>query len=127
MGMRGLNLRFQKGDLLAVAAALLLAVAVFFLFLPRESGVPVAEVYLDGELIRQLPLDAPVEFEVNGAYRNTITVQDGKIGVSASDCPGGDCVHSGAIGSTGRSIVCLPNRMEIRIVSAAGDVDFVVG
>ena len=29
--MRGLNLRFQKGDLLAVAAALLLAVAVFFL------------------------------------------------------------------------------------------------
>ena len=119
--MRGLNLRFQKGDLLAVAAALLLAVAVFFLFLPRESGAPVAEVYLDGELIRQLPLDTPVEFEVTGAYRNTITVRDGKIGVSASDCPGGGCVPSG------RSIVCLPNRMEIRIVSAAGDVDFVVG
>ena len=44
-----------------------------------------------------------------------------------SDCPGRDCVHSGSIGSTGRSIVCLPNRVEIRVISAEADVDFVVG
>ena len=126
--MHGLRLRFQKGDWLAVAVTLLLAVAVFFLFLPKESGAPaVAEIYLDGQLIYQLPLDTPAELEVSGDYHNTVTVRDGKISVTASDCPGEDCVHSGAIGTSGRSIVCLPNRLEIRVVSAPGDVDFVVG
>ena len=126
--MHGLRLRFQKGDLLAVVATLLLAAAVFFLFLPRESGAPaVAEIYLDGQLIYQLPLDTPAEVEVSGDYHNTVTVRNGKISVTASDCPGEDCVHSGAVGTSGRSIVCLPNRLEIRVVSAPGDVDFVVG
>ena len=126
--MHGLRLRFQKGDLLAVAVTLVLAAAVFFLFLPREDpGAAVAEIYLDGQLIDQLPLDTPAQLEVSGDYHNTITVRDGKVGVTASDCPGEDCVHSGFVGNSGRSIVCLPNRLETRIVSAPGDVDFIVG
>ena len=126
--MRGKRLRFQKGDLLAVAVTLLLAVAVFVLFLPREnSQAAVAEIYLDGALIRQVSLSEDGEFTVTGDYENTVTVRDGKIAVTRSDCPGGDCVHSGWIGSRGRSLVCLPNRLEIRVVSASGDVDFAVG
>ena len=126
--MRGMRLRFQKGDLLAVAVTLLLAVAVFVLFLPREnSQAAVAEIYLDGALIRQVSLSEDGEFTVTGDYENTVTVRDGKIAVTRSDCPGGDCVHSGWIGSRGRSLVCLPNRLEIRVVSASGDVDFAVG
>lgn len=123
-----MRLRFQKGDYLAVAVTLLLAAAVFLAFLPRETGdTPMAEIYLDGTLVRRVSLDTSAEFSVTGDYMNTVTVRDGKIAVTESDCPGGDCVHSGWIGISGRSIVCLPNRMEIRIVSAPGDVDFVVG
>lgn len=123
-----MRLRFQKGDYLAVAVTLLLAAVVFLAFLPRETGdTPMAEIYLDGTLVRRVSLDTSVEFSVTGDYMNTVTVRDGKIAVTESDCPGGDCVHSGWIGTSGRSIVCLPNRMEIRIVSAPGDVDFVVG
>lgn len=123
-----MRLRFQKGDYLAVAVTLLLAAVVFLAFLPRETGdIPMAEIYLDGTLVRRVSLDTAAEFSVTGDYMNTVTVRDGKIAVTESDCPGGDCVHSGWIGTSGRSIVCLPNRMEIRIVSAPGDVDFVVG
>ena len=126
--MGAMRLRFQKGDWLAIAVTLLLAVVVFAVFLPRENqGSAMAEVYLDGTLIRQLPLDTPVTFEVAGDYHNTITVKDGKVAITASDCPGEDCVHSGFVSASGRSIVCLPNRLEIRVVSAPGDVDFVVG
>ena len=126
--MHGLRLRFRKGDLLAVAVTLVLAAAVFFLFLPGEDpGAAVAEIYLDGQLIYQLPLDTPAQLEVSGDYHNTVTVRDGKVGVTASDCPGEDCVHSGAIHTSGRSIVCLPNGVEVRVVNASSDVDFVVG
>ena len=126
--MHGMRLRFQKGDCLAILATLLLAAVVFSLFLPGKSEeAAVAEIYLDGRLIRQVPLNTEAEFALSGDYTNTVTVRDGKIGITASDCPGGDCVHSGFIGSSGRSVVCLPYRLEIRVVSSAGDVDFVVG
>ena len=126
--MHDMRLRFQKGDWLAVAVTLLLAAFVFAAFLPRETGdTPMAEIYLDGTLVRQVSLDTPVEFSVTGDYVNTVTVRDGKIAVTGSDCPGEDCVHSGWISASGRSIVCLPNRMEIRVVAVSGEVDFVVG
>ena len=56
-----------------------------------------------------------------------ITVSQGKVSITSSDCPGMDCVHSGAISASGRSLVCLPNGVEVRIVGRTDDVDFVVG
>ena len=68
-----------------------------------------------------------MSFEVTGKYTNLIIVENGSIAITASDCPGEDCVHSGAITAPGRSIVCLPNGVEVRVVGQSADVDFVVG
>ena len=122
------HLRFRKGDVLAIAAVLILAVAVAISYLPKDSSGPVkAEVYREGELVKTIFLDEDTSFQIVGAYTNEITVQNGAISITASDCPGEDCVHSGAIKATGRSIVCLPNEVEVRVVSGESDVDFVVG
>lgn len=121
-------LRFQKGDFLAIAIVAVLAVLVALCFLPKGSNSPVqAQIYQSGDLIMTVPLEEDASFTITGKYTNVITVADGRIAVSASDCPGEDCVHSGAIHSSGRSIVCLPNSVEIRVVNAQSDVDFVVG
>ena len=77
--------------------------------------------------LKTLSLDEDTCFAISGAYTNEITVKDGQIAITASDCPGEDCVHSGSGGSVGRSIICLPNRVEIRVVAGQTDVDFVVG
>ena len=119
--------RFCSGDFLAAAAVVLLAAAVFACFLPAgKTSAACAEVYQNGKLLRTVSLDTPTEFTVEGKYRNTVTVLDGKIAVTASDCPGEDCVHSGWTDSLAKSIVCLPNELEIRIGAQSGDVDFVV-
>lgn len=126
--MGTLRLQFQKGDLLAAALPLLLAVVVFLVFLPgKNSSARIAEVYQDGNLMQRISLDTDQIWTVTADYSNTITVCDGKIAITDSDCPGGDCVHTGWIGTSGRSIVCLPNRLEIRVLSDDGDVDFIVG
>ena len=123
-----MKLRFQKGDMAAVAGVVLLAALVFALFLPRQNAdAAYAEVYQDGKLIRTVSLGEDQEFTVGGSYCNTVTVRDGKIAVTGSNCPGEDCVGCGWQGSAGRSIVCLPNGLEIRVVAGSGDVDFVVG
>lgn len=122
------GLRFQKGDLLAVGAVLLLAAMVFVLFLPaRGEEGQYAQIYQNGVLIKTVSLSENQEFVIAGNHRNTIAVRDGKIGIIASDCPGGDCMRQGFIANGGRSVVCLPNGVEIRIVTQADDVDFVVG
>jgi len=123
-----LRLKFRPGDLIAAAAVVLLAVAVALAFLPGASAGEggLVQVYLNGEAVAQLPLQKNAELEIEGNYTNIITVQDGRAAITHSDCPGADCVHSGWISGPGRSIVCLPNRVEIRI-SGTSDVDFVVG
>ena len=122
------HLRFRRGDILAIVLVAVLAVCVAACFLPKNSSGPVmAEVYREGELLKTVPLDADTSFQITGRYVNTITVENGKIAITDSDCPGEDCVHSGAIGTSGRSIVCLPNGVELRVVNQISDVDFIVG
>lgn len=121
-----MQLRFQKWDIAVIAAVVLAAVLVFVAFLPNGDGARV-QVYLDGKMVDTLPLDGELVRQYVGAYTNTVTVSSGKVAVTESDCPGGDCIHTGAISAYGRCIVCLPNGLEIRVVGKSGDVDFVVG
>lgn len=124
---KDLRLSFRRGDLWAVAVVVFIALCTVFAFLPSgsENTGSMAQIYVNSVLIRELPLDMDTSFIIEGDYQNTISVSGGKIRISQSDCPGEDCVHSGAISAPGRSIVCLPNRVEIR-VTGASDVDFVV-
>ena len=121
-------LRFRKVDVLAIVLVAVIAVVVAVCFLPKSQTGPVqAQIYQEGVLLKTLSLDTDTSFEVTGKYTNTITVENGKIAITASDCPGEDCVHSGTIHSSGRSLVCLPNEVEVRVVNSRSDVDFVVG
>ena len=122
-----MRLQFQKGDAVAIAAVILLAIAVALLFLPRSTEGAVVEIYQNGALVKTIPLAGQEEWRISEPYHNVIRVADGRVAIVSSDCPGQDCVHSGAISATGRSLVCLPNGVEVRIVGASGDVDFVVG
>lgn len=116
------------GDLFAIGAVLLLAAVCFLAFLPRGGGGDaVAQIYQNGQLLMTVSLDRPDQFPVQGDYCNTVTVKDGAIAITDSDCPGQDCIHSGSIRAPGRSLVCLPNALEIRVISGQSDVDFVVG
>ena len=122
------KLRFRKGDWIVIGLVILLAVCVVFCFLPqgnRQAGH--AQIYLNGQLLKTVALDEEQTFAVTDRYTNVITVEDFTIAITSSDCPGQDCVHSGRISSTGRIIVCLPNGLEIRVISDTADVDFVVG
>lgn len=122
------KLRFCKGDWLAIAVVAMVAAAVLLCFLPtRSEPAAYAQVYLNGELIKTVSLREDQTFLVEDRYCSTICVADGAVSFADSDCPGKDCVHSGSIRHSGRSLVCLPNGVEIRVVSAETDVDFVVG
>jgi hypothetical protein len=123
-----MRLAFQKGDWIAIGLVIAMAACVLLPFLPSRSNAPDSvQIWQDGILLATLPLDRDGEYIIDVPYRNVITVRNGQAAITESSCPGADCVHSGWIGHTGRSIVCLPNRTEVRIVGIDSDVDFVVG
>lgn len=117
-------LKFKKGDLLAVAVVCAVALAVLLALPSLRSGGSFAQIWQDGEPVREVPLSVDQTFRIRGEYTNTVTVSDGKIAVTHSDCPTNDCVHMGWL-RDGGSIVCLPNRVEIRIVGDT-ETDIVV-
>ena len=123
-----MRLNFKRGDLLAFALVLLMAAAVFLCFLPlnRDEAGGTVEIYQDGELVKSCLLTQNAEVEIAGEYTNTVSISDGRAAITQSNCPGEDCMHSGWISAAGRSIVCLPNRVEVRITGATDDVDFAV-
>lgn len=122
-----IHLSFRKGDWIAIGLVLALVLGVGALFLPDSSlQEAVVQIYQDGKLLRELPLTAQEIIEISGRYHNTVVLDEGRAAITQSDCPGADCVHSGWISQPGRSIVCLPNGLELRIVGKAA-VDFVVG
>ena len=122
------RLTFRKGDLLAIVLVLLLAAAVALLFLPHHGTAEntMVQIFQDGKLVQELSLQSDQSILITGEYENTVVIRDGKAAIAQSNCPGEDCVHSGWISSPGRSVVCLPNRVEIRITGSS-EVDFVVG
>ena len=121
------RLSFRLGDCIAIALVVALAIGIGLLFLPSsESGEGVVQIYQNGELLRELSLTAEETVEITGKYANTVEIRDGAVAIVRSTCPGEDCVHSGRISKAGRSLVCLPNGVEIRIAGSP-DIDFVVG
>lgn len=110
-----------------VAVALVCIAGIVLFLLLRGSDVtnPVAEIYLDGELYRTVSLSEDIEFTVTSDHgSNTICVKNNSIAVISADCPDKVCISSGAISGGVVPIICLPHRLEIRIVSAdEADID----
>lgn len=120
------RLSFRRGDFAAIGLVIVLIVLCAALFFPRgENAAREVQVYLDGKLTHTYPLHEDRTITLTGAYTNEIEIRDLSVRISKSNCPGEDCVHTGWISSAGRSIVCLPNRVEIRITGES-QVDFVV-
>lgn len=96
------------------------------LLLPGEEA-RYAEIISDGQLMHtvDLHIDRDIHIHTDRGGSNTITVQDGKIGVTEANCPDHYCMDRGMC-SSGTQIVCLPNKLIIRFVGQQ-TVDAMVG
>ncbi len=108
---------FKLSDI--VIAAVILLVAVIML-INSGSGGSYAAVYYNGEQVGSYPLYESGLYPLE-EYGVTLEVSDKKIRVSDSDCPDKVCVKTGFISSSKQTIVCLPNRISVRIINENND------
>ena len=109
-----------------LAALLVVCVGLsIWLMMPGQKAAQ-AEIWLDGVIYKTVDLSRDQEFVVQSDRgTNTVTVRDGKIAVTAADCPDHYCMQRGFCDG-GTQIVCLPNRLVIKFVGEQ-EIDGVVG
>jgi hypothetical protein len=108
--------------------AIIFAVSAAAWVLVRGFAVEnaVAEVYKNGVLTHKIELSyvgEDYEIVVGEDSINVILVRHGEIGVIYADCPTQICVNTGFISNGVIPVICIPNRLEIRIVNGANELE----
>jgi len=111
---------FKRHDIIIYLIVLLLAGAAYLIYsgTHRSSGSMV-RVSIDGEFFADYPLSADLENEIRGAYDGhlKLVIRNGCACVENSTCRDHICVKHSAISHEGESIICLPNRIVVEIIS----------
>ncbi len=83
-----------------------------------------AVVEVNGKVVRKVTLGSgqPArKYTVEGWQGpSTFEVADGRVRMVSSECRDKICIGMGWTGTSGRSIVCLPNRVIIRVTGGRG-------
>ena len=109
----------KRREILAAVVLLSAALAVLLLVFTSKSDSRLAVITLDGETVRTIDLDraADEEFTISGENGfNVISVKNGQISVTQASCPDKVCVKHGELHSKALPIVCLPNKLVIRLM-----------
>ena len=116
----------RKWDIILITAALL-AAGVFLLCINVFSTAgEYAVVEVNGETVVQLSLaeDTVYDIEIENEVTNTLKIENGEAKMISADCPDKICVNHRSISKNNESIICLPNKVIITIVSdAESDID----
>jgi hypothetical protein len=74
-------------------------------------------IEVKGQVVQRLDLNASQRITVNGAIgKTTVKIEGGAAQVIHSDCPEKICVKTGKITHAGEIIVCVPNKVVIKII-----------
>ena len=111
-----------KHDLILLAVFILIA-AILFLMLNRTDKTEGNYVYitLDNIEYATIPLDKDTVLSIDSDKgKNTVVVSDKDVYVESADWPVQICVVHAHLMSEGETIVCLPHRLIITIISKEG-------
>ena len=110
-----------RNDVILIVCLLLIAaIGIFYLFGLRKNGDTV-KVTVDGKIYGTYALNKDITEDIysgkNKEHLNRLIIKDGKVYMEKATCPDGICVSHTPIFREGESIVCLPQRVVITVVS----------
>ena len=115
-GSNNKPLIFRKNDLFLIIGIVVLAVLMLVVFVRSAAGggEAVLEITSGSSVYGVYPLNEDREISIED--KNTVIIKDGQVFMAEADCPDKLCVNSKPISSRGQSIVCLPNRIVLKII-----------
>lgn len=110
-----------RNDIIFIAGLVLVsAIGLLYLFVFRQGGNTV-KVTVDGETYGIHSLSEDVSEDIitgkDNEHLNRFVIRDGKAYMEYASCPDGICVSHRPVFRDGESIVCLPNRVVITVIT----------
>lgn len=113
--------RRARNDALFVIAILALSLVAFLIFRATLRVGNVVTVSVGGEEKYRYSIEENREFAVktgqNGEGINTVVIKDGKVSMKSANCPDKLCVKHRVILNDGETIVCLPHKLVVAVVT----------
>lgn len=119
--------RLYINDFLLNLIVVLVCITIpLVMFLCSANNEKTLVVSYDGKEEKRISLDSDETFYVHGVE---IEVKDGQAYVVNSNCPDKLCVNMKKAKNAGDSIICVPNKVSVRIAGAnkTGEADIVAG
>ena len=96
---------------------ILIGLGFFFIFFNHFNKIgSMADIYISGKIVKTINLRVDKDYAFQGKMgRFKVQVKNGKIGVVETSCKEKICKRMGFIQKAGSEIICVPNRIVIKI------------
>lgn len=103
--------------IVVLLASAILFLACYYLFFHKDGAF--IQITIDGGVYKTLSLNEDTTITINGFNNgsNTLQIKDGYAFIINADCPDKLCQKQKKIHYKGESIVCLPNKVVISVIS----------
>ncbi len=116
----------KKADIVLFATLMIIGISLSVLSFKSATPAKSVVVTVDGELYGTYDIEENQTIKVTeNNHTNKITIKDGRVQMSYSDCKNQVCVKDGSISKTNQTIVCLPNKVMIEITGGEEEIDAV--
>jgi hypothetical protein len=114
---RTLTQLFKPGDIFLMVGLICIALGLGIIIKQKGGNANYCIISVDGKDKYKLSLFSPQKIKIKGVFGESV-IEVSKKGVRMvnSPCPLHICVQQGIIKRVGQTIVCIPNRIMIRIL-----------
>ena len=111
----------KKKEIIVIDILLIISlggIALFYIINATDQALSV-RVTSNGEVVAVLPLseDHTETFKAADGGYNTLVISDGKAKITDADCRDKICVKTYPISSPGETIVCLPHKLVVEVIT----------
>ena len=124
------NKNIKKNDIILISIIIitsLICFAAYHIFYNKDGTY--VQISVDSKIYKTLPLNKDTTITINGVNDgiNILQIKDGYASITEADCPDMLCVKQKKIHYNGETLVCLPHKVVVAVISnEAADIDGVV-
>ena len=108
----------KKDFILIFVVSLIIAGAFGVNYFVNTKNVDSIEIYMDNKLYKTYNINDKEEIKIKSKEGyNIVKIHDKGVEIIEASCPDKVCIHQGFITKSSESIVCLPNKVHIKITT----------